>query len=223
MVVARKSPISTKSNWFKKDSILPWGRRRSRRLGLMTPRSSTVANESTPIRSRRQSSSARNLLVSPTHEPKRPNLMKESGKQPTSNLKQQSSDRLPMMSNAGAAPLWLLRLYSFHRYSSAAVFLCVSATLVVYGWTVYSQELWSQAYRTLQSLQRYERQLTTTNATLTSKMAEEAEQPTAGLVSPNPGGTIFLLPSSNTPNSQPPAATTINSETQRQIPSPLGY
>ncbi|MBD2629113.1 hypothetical protein [Trichormus variabilis] len=222
MVVARKSAISTKSTWFKKDSLLPWGQRRSRRLGLMTPRSSTVGNESTSVRPRRQRSSSRNLAVSPTNEAKRPMLMKESGKQPTSNLKQQSSGRLPVMSNAGAAPLWLLRMYSLYRYSSAGAFLCVAATLVVYGWTVYSQELWSQAYRTLQSLQRHERQLTTTNATLTSKMAEEAEQPTAGLVSPSPGKTIFLPPTSYSSNS-PSQTTTINSETQRQIPSTLGY
>ncbi|WP_071189253.1 hypothetical protein [Trichormus sp. NMC-1] len=221
MVVDRKSAISTKSTWFQKDSILPWGQRRSRRLGLMTPKSSTVADESTSVRSRRQRSSSRNLSVSPSNEAKRPNLMKESGKQPTSNLKQQSSRRLPVMSNAGAAPLWLLRMYSLYRYSSAAAFLCVAATLVVYGWTVYSQELWNQAYQTLRSLQRHERQLTTTNATLTNKMAEEAEQPAAGLVSPNPAGTIFLPSTASSSNSL--KTTTINSEMQQQIPSTLGY
>ena len=73
----------------------------------------------------------------------------------------------------------------------------MAATLIVYGWTVYSQELWSQSYRKLQNLQRHERQLNTTNATLTNKMAEEAEQPGTELVSPTSAGTIFLPPASN--------------------------
>ncbi|MGM3304503.1 hypothetical protein ACSQ6I_00685 [Anabaena sp. WFMT] len=149
-----------------------------------------------------------------------PSSEKDDGKKAVSNIHGQS--RLPMMPTAGAAPVWLLRLHSVYRYSSAAAFLFVAATLVVYGWTVYSQELWSQAYRTLQSLQRNERQLTTTNATLTSKMAEEAEQAAAGLVSPSPGGTIFLPPTSNRPNSL--SSTTVpNTETQIQPKSPMGY
>ncbi|WP_422665603.1 hypothetical protein ACOWPH_17715 [Anabaena sp. PCC 7938] len=147
-------------------------------------------------------------------------VKKEEGKKAVANIHGQS--RLPMMPTAEAAPIWLLRLNSVYRYSSAAAFLFVTATLVVYGWTVYSQELWSQAYRTLQSLQRNERQLTTTNATLTSKMAEEAEQAAAGLVSPSPGGTIFLPPTSNRPNSLP-STTVSNTETQPQTKSPMGY
>jgi predicted PurR-regulated permease PerM len=118
--------------------------------------------------------------------------------------------------------MWLLRFYAIHRFSSVTTFVLVAMTLVVYGWTVYSQEIWSQGYRRLQSLQRYERQLKTTNASLTNKMAEEAERPTTGLLSPTPGRTIFLSPASRNPNSTPPK-TTPNSEIQQQTTSPLGY
>ncbi|MDZ7957100.1 MAG: hypothetical protein RMY34_04200 [Aulosira sp. DedQUE10] len=158
-----------------------------------------------------------------------------SGKQQAANLKGQSSTsttvhkssgldflKLPGMSNSGNLPVWLLRFYALHRYSSVVAFLLVATTLMVYGWTVYSQELWSQGYRRLQSLQRHERQLTTTNATLTNKMAQEAEQPTAGFVSPTPARTIFLSPANNNPNSTP-TQTTPNLETQPQTSSPLGY
>ncbi|MBD0387387.1 MAG: hypothetical protein ICV54_12915, partial [Nostoc sp. C3-bin3] len=161
-----------------------------------------------------------------------PKSVKELGKQQVLNLNEQSNRnqkiprvgflRLPIMPNSGVAPLWLLRLYTFHRYSTVLAFLLVVSTLAVYGWTVYSQELWSKSYSRLQKLQRHERLLTTTNATLTNKMAEEAEQSTTGLVSPTPQGMIFLPPASHNPK---PASsnTTPNSQTQEQTLSPLGY
>ncbi|MBK1987399.1 hypothetical protein A0J48_007590 [Sphaerospermopsis aphanizomenoides BCCUSP55] len=222
MAVARKSAVSTKNSWFKRNSDLPLGQQRSRAQGKSTQTSSTLANESTGLHSRRRRNSSRNLLFTSTKEPVAPTLVPGSGKQPAANIDGQVNERLPMMSAAGAAPVWLLRLYTIYRYSSAAAFLVVAATLMVYGWTVYSQELWSQAYRTLQSLQRNERQLTTTNATLTSKMADEAEQPSAGLVSPSPGNTIFLPPNSDRPNSAS-SHKIPNSEAQPQTLSPLGY
>jgi hypothetical protein len=225
MAVARKSVVSTKSSWFRRDSTLPSDHWRSETLGKRMQSSSTLASESTVVRSRRRRNPSRNLSFSPRKEAVTQNLVKDSGKEAVANITEKSSGRLPMMSTAGAAgaaPVWLLRLYTVYHYSSAAAFLFVSTTLVVYGWTVYSQELWSQAYRTLQSLQRNERQLNTTNATLTSKMAEEGEQPAAGLVSPNPGGTIFLPPTSHNPNSA--SSNTIpSSEPQPQAPTPLGY
>jgi hypothetical protein len=223
MAVARKSAVSTKSSWFRRDSTLPLDQRRFESLGKNMQSTSTLASESTAVRSRRRRNSSRNLLFSRTKEPVTPNMVKDSGKQPVANIPGQSNERLPMMSTAGAAPVWLLRLYTVYRYSSATAFLFVTVTLVVYGWTVYSQELWSQAYRTLQSLQRNERQLNTTNATLTSKMAEEGEQPASGLVSPKPGGTIFLPPTSHHPNSASSNKIPTSEEAQPQTSTLLGY
>lgn len=222
MVVARKSAVSAKGTWFRRDSTPPLEKRRSVRLGTAAPSASILAAETAPIISKRQRRSSKNLAVSPTNRAVMPTSVKESGKQQVSNIKAQSSVRLPIMSSSGSAPVWLLRLSTFNRYSSVVAFLLVASTLVVYGWTVYSQEVWSEAYRKLQNLQRHERQLTTTNATLTNKMAEEAERPTAGLVSPTPAGTIFLPPAAHTPK---PASsnTTLNLEMQQQTLSPLGY
>ena len=118
-------------------------------------------------------------------------------------------------------PGWLLRMYIINRYSSILVFLLVAATLIVYGWTVYSQELWSDSYRKLQSLQRHERQLNTANATLTSKMAQEAEKPGTEMVSPTSKGTIFLPPTAN--NYPKSSFSTSQPELQPEPPSPLGY
>ncbi|MEH1835095.1 MAG: hypothetical protein V7L29_24310 [Nostoc sp.] len=232
MVVARKSAVSTRGNWFRRDSILSLGKRRSARMESATRSASTPATQAAPVSSQRQQRSSKNLAVSPPNQAVIAKSVKELSRQQLPNLNQQSSAnqktpevdflRLPIMPNSGAAPLWLLRLYTFHRYSTVLAFLLVASTLAVYGWTVYSQELWSQSYRRLQNLQRHERLLTTTNATLTNKMAEEAEQPTAGLVSPTPQGMIFLPPVSDSPKLAS-SNTTPNSETQQQTLSPLGY
>jgi hypothetical protein len=225
MVVARKSAVSTRGNWFRRDSIFSLGRRRSGRMESAARSASTPAIQATPI-------SSKNLAASSTNKLVMPKSLKELGRQQVPNLNEQSNGtqktsgvdflRLPTMPNSGAAPLWLLRLYTFHRYSTVLAFLLVASTLAVYGWTVYSQELWSKSYRRLQNLQRHERLLTTTNATLTNKMAKEAEQPTAGLVLPTPQGMIFLPPASHSPKTAS-SNTTPNSETQQQTLSPLGY
>ncbi|MEH2167847.1 MAG: hypothetical protein V7K41_14460 [Nostoc sp.] len=226
MVVARKSTVSTRGNWFRRDSILSLGRRRSARIESAAP------STSTPLSSQRQQRISKNLVVSPTNEAVTAKSVKELGRQQLVNLNEQLNVNqkisgegflgLPTMPNSGVAPLWLLRLYTFHRYSSVLAFLLVASTLAVYAWTVYSQELWGQSYRRLQNLQRHERLLTTTNATLKNKMANEAEQPTAGLVSPTPEGVIFLPPASQSPKPALPN-TTPNSEKQPQTLSPLGY
>ena len=232
MVVARKSAVSTRGTWFGRDSILSLGRRRSARIESAAQSASTPPAQPAPASSRRRVRSSKNLAVSGTNEAVMPKSVKQLDRQQVLNLNEQSSGNqktpgvgflgLPTMPNSGAAPLWLLRLYTFHRYSTVLAFLLVASTLAVYGWTVYSQELWSKSYSRLQNLQRHERLLTTTNATLTNKIAQEAEQPTAGLISPTPQGMIFLSPESHNPK---PASsnTTPNPQTQQQTLSPLGY
>jgi hypothetical protein len=232
MVVARKSSVSTKGNWFRQDSILSLGRRRSGSMESEARSASISATQAARVSSQRQRRSSKNLATSGTNEAVMPKSAKELGRQQLPNLNEQSSAnqktpgvgflRLPTMPNSRATPLWLLRLYTFHRYSSVLTFLLVASTLAVYGWTVYSQELWSQSYRRLHKLQRHERLLTTTNATLTNKMADEAEKPTAGLISPTPQGLIFLPPASHSPKPEL-SNTTPNLETQQQTLSPLGY
>jgi hypothetical protein len=225
MAAVRKSAVSTTGNWFRRDSTLSLGKGRSRRLKSDTQKASTLAAQASPVPSPRQRSSPKNLSVSTRREAVKPTSTPDLGKQPITSAASKSQRmgflNLPMMSDSGAAPIWLLRVYTLHRYSSVTTFLLVATTLVVYGLTVYSQELWSQGYRRLQNLQRQERQLTTTNAALTHKMAEDAEKPTAGLDSPTPATTIFLPPS-DSPNVLPPS-TTPNLATEKQTPPSLGY
>ncbi|AKG21653.1 hypothetical protein [Calothrix sp. 336/3] len=124
---------------------------------------------------------------------------------------------IPIMPSSSSLPMWLLRIVRLQRYSSVVTFLLVVASLFVYGWTVYSQQIWGEEYRKLQNLQRYQRQLTTNNEMLKNQMAQEAQKSSTGLVSPTPSGTIFLRPAPA--NSNPvPTNTTVNPVVQPQPP-----
>ncbi|WP_017655790.1 hypothetical protein [Fortiea contorta] len=204
MAAARKSAVSGTGTWFRRNSTKNLAQGRARRIRSDTP-------ESYPVPANRQRRSSKNLSAAPASTPELTGT----------KIPRFGFLNLPVMSDSGATPLWLLRFYTLQRYSSVAAFLLVATTLVVYGWSVYSQELWSQGYRRLQNLQRQERQLTTTNAALTNRMAEDAEKPTAGLDSPTSAKTIFLPPAADTTNvvpSLPP-----NSTAPKQSSPLLGY
>jgi hypothetical protein len=198
MAVARKSDVSAKRSWFRQEALFSRNTRRGRRFQSME--TATEKDSPTPVSSRRQRRSPQRVSDSAPSAP------------------------VPDLNKQATTPLWLLRLYALHRHSAIVTFLLVTATLIVYGWTVYSQQLWGKGYRKLQNLQRNERQLTTTNEVLKNKMAQEAQKPAAGLVSPSPADTIFLPPapknSNSTPSTSDPES---NSQIQQQSLTPVGY
>lgn len=105
--------------------------------------------------------------------------------------------------NPRSIPKWLRMLVLAQRGSSIVTFTLVGLTLLVYGWTVYSQELWGRQYRQLEALQRQERQLTATNEALKQNLAQQAEQPDSQLAPPNPSSIIFMPPASPRPTTAP--------------------
>ncbi|MBD3882247.1 hypothetical protein IFO70_10800 [Phormidium tenue FACHB-886] len=119
------------------------------------------------------------------------------------------------------APLpWLKALVLLQRTSSVLTFGLVVGLLVVYGWTVYTQQRWGQAFNRLEALQKQERQLMAANEVIKNQMAEQAEVPAVGLVLPEPGNTIFLTPAPQ----RPPVEPEINLPPPQPIPArPLGY
>lgn len=223
MAVGRKSAVATKGNWFRRITQ-PSGKSPSARFDLAS------RSGSTPMPSRRQRRSNTNKTVTPTPgQLGKQQLPKQNRSSATPKSPRVNQQRVPVMPNSESPPLWLLRLHAIHRNSSIVAFLLVAATLVVYGWTVYSQELWSQGYRKLENLRRQERQLTTTSEVLQNKMATEGEKPSTGLVAPTPARAIFINPASNNLNSMPsvgdalPTPTTPNSQKVQQSASGLGY
>ena len=91
-----------------------------------------------------------------------------------------------------SSPGWLRLLLLLQRSSGGFALLLGASLLAVYGWTVYIQQVWGKDYQSLQALQRQERQLAVANEILSSQLAQEAEQPSSGLVLPQPGDAIFL-------------------------------
>ncbi|WP_414528070.1 hypothetical protein [Nodularia chucula] len=232
MVFVRKSSVTQTDNWFQRNSM-PSRRRQGRSLSSSShlESASKPTGETLPVPSRRKrrSRSAQQLPIPVTQglpEVAKPLLpqLKNQSHTTTQKNPQPGESQIPVMSTAATLPLWLARLYTSHRYSSVVTFLLVTATLCMYGSIVYSQQLWSQGYKNLQNLQLRERQLTTINATLKNKMAEEGEQEDTGLVKPTPDRTIFLPTASPSHNShviQP--VTPANVETPPNTLSPLGY
>lgn len=176
---------------------------------------------STSLPSRKQRDLSKDLSVSARQMPRAASSAKPQTSTSVPESSKQKASSVPVMPSAESVPSWLLRLFTLHRHSSIMAFLLVATTLVVYGWTVYSQQLWSQAYRKLQNLQRDERELMTANEVLKNQMAKEAERPPAKLVSPTPAGMLFLNPAPAEPNSV--LNRTPNSDIQQQTPNPVGY
>jgi hypothetical protein len=238
MAVARKKKVdsSAKGGWFR------------RRRSQLANSKLSVSNDSTNVPEKTQINSlvspatgvshrgskqqpSKNRSVSKTSIPPsntRQLSRQNKSKLPT-NLNQSgakfnvsSEQEIPVMSSAMATmPVWLLRFCSLQRYTSVLSFLLVVATLIAYGYTVYSQQLWSKSYRRLQELQRNERQLTITNNALKSKIASEAENKSTGLVSPSPASQIFLPAARDSkPNNVP---TTVNTPNVTQNSTLIGY
>lgn len=219
MAAVRKSAVSASGIWLWQNSRPTVKRRRSARQGSPQHNASSKPHPVVPPQRQRHSAKISSLSTSRGLQKISPSKNQSKTVQPNS---QSDSLQLPVVPTAKVLPTWLLRLYTIHRYSSIVTFLLVAIALVIYGWTVYSQEMWSQEFRRLQNLQRNERQLTTTNAMLKNKMAEEAEKPITGLVSPTPDRTIFLPSASSTPN---PTLTETKPKSPKLQPTslPLGY
>lgn len=128
---------------------------------------------------------------------------------------------VPYLPNSRRRPLWLNSLIGAQRSSSLIAFLLISAVMVVYGQTVYTQQLWSREYRKLETLQRHERQLTTTNESLKDQIVQQAEKSTGNLVPVTSSNSIFVKPAPPRPAPKQDAQAPAKSELVD--PSPVGY
>ncbi|MEM9923814.1 MAG: hypothetical protein AAF915_08710 [Cyanobacteria bacterium P01_D01_bin.50] len=198
MAAIRKSNLRGKKRWLRQDSTPKETNIRGSRVNEYTslppfPKStpeflSRQRHYKPSLFSKNSSSINSNNLSSPRVRSQRINSNNVNNK----SREYKNQKAIPVMPDGSKVPIWLMRWNSFHRKTSIVTFLLVATTLIVYGWTVYSQHLWSRSYKQLQELQRDERQLTKHDEMLKHKMAQEAEKPRSGLVSPTPANTIFL-------------------------------
>lgn len=131
-----------------------------------------------------------------------------------------SGKTVTALPSSQATPLWLLRLGVYQRGISVVTFTLVMAALATYGWTVYCQHSWNEAYRKLILLQRNERQLMTQSEELKQHIAEQAEKPEMGLTPPDPTQVIFLPePEGSTRSAVSPE----RASNRTQQLTPMGY
>lgn len=117
-------------------------------------------------------------------------------------------------------PAWLKLLMKVQQGSTVMTLLLMGTVLVIYGWTVFTQQRWGHEYRRWGALQKHEQQLMATNEVLKNQMAQQAESPKAGFVAPDPSSMIFLAPAAPRPAVQPD----IESSIPEPLPNrPLGY
>lgn len=145
-----------------------------------------------------------------------------SNKQAISGSNSPKGDRVVPIPTA-KKPLWLLRLSSAQRRSSAIAFCLIAAMLAIYGGTVYSQRTWNQGRDKLETLQRRERQLTTTTEVLKNQLAQQVEQPNTELVPPDASKTIFLEAAPQRPSRTAETLIFTSDQSQPVNPLPIGY
>ena len=119
-----------------------------------------------------------------------------------------------------ALPLGLRLLLLVQRSSTAIAAVLVLATLVVYGSTVYTQQLWSKEYRKLKTSQRHERQFVTASEALKARASQQAERPGSGLVPQTPASLLFVQPSAPRPQ---PVVKAIAPPSAPPVAPPTGY
>ncbi len=123
---------------------------------------------------------------------------------------------------ARPVPNWLRLLMQAQRGSLIVTFALIVTTLVVYGGTVYMQQLWSKEYRKLKTMQRSERQMLAASEVLKNQIIQQAESPNSGLVAKTPQHTLIV--ESAPIRTVKPAAipVVIKAEASATVP-PLGY
>jgi hypothetical protein len=116
-------------------------------------------------------------------------------------------------------PRWLQVLLSVQQVSSVLSVGLIAGLLGTYGWSVTTQEQWSQAFERLQGLQKQEQQLLLSNETLKNQLAQDAEQGNSGLIEPTIDSMVFVPQATARPLAEPEDIPDVE-----PIPvKPLGY
>ncbi|MFB2978550.1 hypothetical protein [Microseira sp. BLCC-F43] len=148
---------------------------------------------------------------------------RESARAGELRLSKTDRETAKLVPQSESMPVWLTWLIRWQRRSSVVTFFLVSATLAVYGGTVYTQQLWNREYRQLETLQLQQRQLTAASEVFKKQLADQAEQQGTGLVPATPNTNIFL-PTQEQPKSTPSSTRAIDPSAKQQLaPTPVGY
>lgn len=123
-------------------------------------------------------------------------------------------------------PLWLSSMMVLQKVSSVVTSVMVGSTLTFYGLMVYGESNWTQEYPRLEKLRATEQQLQAAQELLKNQIALEADQPTTGLVVPQPTDRIYIEPSDPRPELSPVPTTPLLDlplSPNSKLDKPLGY
>ena len=120
-------------------------------------------------------------------------------------------------------PTSLQVLLRFQQATSCLTLGIVATVLGVYGWTVYTPTLWSKEYQQLKALQQTERQLITNTEAIKHQLAQEANQPSSGLVKASPGQNIFLPAQASAPPASVDNSTVASASNFNITTRPVAY
>jgi hypothetical protein len=116
-------------------------------------------------------------------------------------------------------PRWLQVLLSVQQVSSVLSVGLIGGLLATYGWSVMTQQQWSEAFDRLEGLQKQEQQLLLSNETLKNQLAKDAEQGSSGLIEPTLDSMVFVPQATVRPLAEPEDIPDVE-----PIPvKPLGY
>jgi hypothetical protein len=116
----------------------------------------------------------------------------------------------PMYLGDNRLPRGLQRLLKVQQQVWIVTVILAVSTLVIYGWSVYSQQQWGMAYRDLDRLRRNERQLISGSEMMKNQIAEKVDAANLGLAPQVAKDVIFLQPApaqpaAPAPKPEPPA------------------
>jgi hypothetical protein len=131
-----------------------------------------------------------------------------------------SSDSIKRLPSQDEVPGWVRSLLLTQQISVVATFVLAGSVLVVYGWTVYAQQIWGKEYQHLETLRRNERQLTTKTEMLKDQIAKVGDRPGTTLAPQSPDSLIFLKPAPSRGSASPSTST---ASPQVSPMTPLGY
>ena len=115
-------------------------------------------------------------------------------------------------------PAWLRSLSNIQRATCIIFGTVFSLSIIVYGYTVYTQDLWKDQHGQLKRLQAQERQQGVMDENLKNQLATSAELPESGLVAPDPKKIVFIPSAASRPTKPVPVAAP-----SPVAQAPLGY
>jgi hypothetical protein len=118
-------------------------------------------------------------------------------------------------------PAWLQSLLTIQRGTGILFGSVFGLSIIVYGYTVYTQDLWKNQHGQLQRLQTQERQQGVMDENLKHQLAEAAEKPNSPLVPPTSKQLVFIPTAPQRPTKT--VATRATAKTTPVPKAPLGY